>query len=324
MNDIIFIDKPLTTIDLFCGIGGIKLSFESTDKFQCVMAIDIDDKCKTTFDKNSKIPMFQCDINTLSKSKYKLPKVDVVCMGFNCQPFSQAGLQLGFDDQRSESFFSSLKLIEKIKPKCIFIENVKNIFSHNKGKSFKLILDEIKKIGYTQIFYKVLNTCKYSILPQNRERIYIVCFLPLINTKKFNLEFEDIKNVNWHLLLEKKVDSKYFYNEDCKIYKVLKDGCIDEKSIYQYRRTYVRENKSGVSPCITANMGTGGHNVPIINIKGKIRKLTPRECFRLQGYPDTFEFPNLADCHLYKQIGNSVSIPIITMIAERISKVLIN
>ena len=322
-NEIILIDKPLTSVDLFSGIGGIKLAFESTDKVQCITAIDFDKNCKLTFDKNSDIPMVLCDINLLSKSKYKLPHSDIVCMGFNCQPFSQAGKQLGFDDERSESFFSSLKLIDKIKPKSIFIEKVKNIYSHNKGKSFKLILDEIKKIGYTQIFYKILNTYQYSVLPQNRERIYIVCFLPKVNTKNFNLEFEEVKCQSFKSYLEKKVDSKYIYTDKLKVYDLLKEECIDSNYIYQYRRTYVRKNKKGISPCLTANMGTGGHNVPIIFDDKNVRKLTPRECFRLQGFPDTFKFPKISDSHLYKQIGNSVSIPIIKMIAEKITKTLL-
>ena len=118
--------------------------------------------------------------------------------------------------------------------------------------------------------------------------------------------------------LEKKVDEKYYYNNK-PLYEKIKDDIVDKTSIYQWRRKYVRENKSGVCPTLTANMGTGGHNVPIIKDDKGIRKLTPRECANFQGFPSSFKFANLSDGQLYKQCGNSVVVAVIKEIAESIN-----
>jgi len=167
---------------------------------------------------------------------------------------------------------------------------------------------------------KVLNTMEYGNVPQNRERIYIVGFKNKNYSDKF--EFPEPQKLKLKVtdLLEKNVDKKYYYNGK-PLFEKLKDFVTEEGKIYQWRRQYVRENKKGVCPTLTANMGTGGHNVPIIKNKKGIRKLTPLECFRLQGFPKTFILPkNLADSSLYKQAGNSVSVPVITAVAKQIMK----
>ena len=122
------------------------------------------------------------------------------------------------------------------------------------------------------------------------------------------------------LILEEKVEETYFYREDKYMFDVLNSSIIDEKTIYQFRRHYVRENKSSVCPTLTANMGTGGHNVPLIKTNYGIRKLTPRECFRFQGFPDSYIIPKIAKSHLYKQAGNSVSVPVIEKVVKNILK----
>lgn len=156
---------------------------------------------------------------------------------------------------------------------------------------------------------------EYGNLPQNRERIYIVGF----NNKQTSHNFKFPEKINLKIktqdLLEKEVHEKYYYNNK-PLFPRIKDSITREDTLYQWRRKYIRENKKGVCPTLTANMGTGGHNVPIIKQGKIIRKLTPRECARFQGFPDSYILPEIADSKLYKQIGNSVSIPVIKRIAR--------
>jgi DNA (cytosine-5)-methyltransferase 1 len=162
-----------------------------------------------------------------------------------------------------------------------------------------------------------MNSMEYGNIPQNRERIYIVGFKSMKHHDAF--EFPSPVKLTTHFrdLLEKNVSEKYYYN-DKPLYNRLKDFVIDKNKIYQWRRRYVRENKKGVCPTLTANMGTGGHNVPIILDNKGIRKLTPLECARIQGFPMEFKLPSISDSALYKQFGNSVSVPVIEAIAKKI------
>jgi DNA (cytosine-5)-methyltransferase 1 len=161
---------------------------------------------------------------------------------------------------------------------------------------------------------------EYGNLPQNRERIYIVGFLSEKEADKFVFpkKIKLTKTIN-DCLIKEKVEDKYYYNGK-PLYEKLKDDVIKRDTVYQWRRKYVRENKSNVCPTLTANMGTGGHNVPIIKDDYGIRKLTPRECANLQGFPKEYILPEIADSQLYKQLGNSVSIPVIERIAKQIKK----
>jgi len=158
-------------------------------------------------------------------------------------------------------------------------------------------------------------------LPQNRERIFIVGFLDKNKADKFNFPDKIPLTSNFRDILEEVVDDKYYY-DDKPLFDRIKDDIKSKDTVYQWRRKYVRENKSGVCPTLTANMGTGGHNVPIIKDDKGIRKLTPLECFRLQGFPSNWKIPNIADCKLYQQAGNSVNVPVIERIANEIKKAL--
>jgi DNA (cytosine-5)-methyltransferase 1 len=167
-----------------------------------------------------------------------------------------------------------------------------------------------------------MNTCEYSQVPQNIERIYIVCFR---NTKDYNaFEFpqKEMQKLSISNVLESKTDSIYYYNKT-KYYPTLKESITDKNTVYQWRRQYVRENKSNVCPTLTANMGTGGHNVPLVLDSQDIRKITPRECARFQGFPDSFILPsNLPNSALYKQMGNGVNVPVVEKIAKNILSIL--
>jgi len=179
----------------------------------------------------------------------------------------------------------------------------------------------LNELGYDTTS-KVMNSMEYGGVPQNRERIYIVGFLRktgYINNFKFPQTKILRKEIVDILDDTKKIDQKYYYN-DKPLFERLKDHNFKTNTVYQWRRQYVRENKSGVCPTLTANMGTGGHNVPIIKDVRGIRKLTPQECLRIQGFPENYKLPEVADSHLYKQIGNSVTVPVVEAIAEQITK----
>ena len=177
----------------------------------------------------------------------------------------------------------------------------------------------MSKLGYL-LHFKVLNTYEYGNLPQNRERIFIVGFLDRKSFDKFKFPDKTELTLSISSMLENTVDLKYYYNQNSCYYNDLKTTVTKNNTLYQIRRVYIRENKSNLCPTLTANMGTGGHNVPLIKDNIGIRKLTPRECFNFQGFDKTFALPKIANSHLYKQAGNSVSVPVVEKIAINIMK----
>jgi DNA (cytosine-5)-methyltransferase 1 len=306
----------------FCaGVGGIRLGFEkASSDFVTVYANDIDGKCKETYDLNHP----SCCLNVGNVKDIdidSLPDFDILLSGFPCVAFSIAGKRLGFEDERGNIFFYLLDIISKKKPQCIFLENVKNLERHNKGNTFSVIKTALEDKGYT-LKYQVMNSCEYGNIPQNRERIYIVGFYNPEQAESFKFPKPIPLTKNMMDVLESDIPDKYYY-ENSKIYDKIKDDIVKHIStdtVYQYRRHYVRENKSGLCPTLTANMGTGGHNVPLILDDNGIRKLTPRECFNLQAFSKKFKLPQIADCNLYKQAGNSVTVSVIKRIAKQLYK----
>lgn len=316
--------KKLRCASFFAGVGGIDLGFEQTGAFKTVYANEFDEYAAKTYEENFNIKVDCRDINTVKTEE--IPEFDVMLAGFPCQAFSIAGYRQGFDDEkgRGELFFQLERIFTERKPKIIFLENVKNLVGHDDGNTFRVILDRLQKAGY-KVKYQVMNAMYYGNIPQNRERIYIVAFMDENLYEKFNFPepIELTKKLNDVIDFETEQDEKYYYTPDkCSFYNKLKEGMTNSDTIYQWRRIYVRENKSNVCPTLTANMGTGGHNVPLILSKTGIRKLTPHECFNIQGYPLNYKLPKQANTRLYKQAGNSVVVPVINRIAEEIKNVL--
>ncbi len=316
------IKHKLRTIDLFAGIGGIRIGFERAG-FNTVFANDFDEQCKNTYDLN--FPTSKLVVEDIKKIGIKdLPEFDFLLGGFPCQAFSIAGYRKGFNDEkgRGNLFFDIAKIIEIRKPEGFLLENVKNLKSHDNGRTFKIILETLENLGY-YVNAKVLNSMEYGNIPQNRERIYIVGFKNKDYAERFL--FPNPINLTKKItdLLENDVSEKYYYNGK-PLFEKLKNFVKEEGKVYQWRRQYVRENKSGVCPTLTANMGMGGHNVPIIKDKKGIRKLTPFECARIQGFPEDYKLPKISDSALYKQFGNSVSVPVIEAVAKQIMTILNN
>jgi len=314
------INKKYKSLDLFAGVGGIRMGFEKAG-FETVFGNDFDAYCKITYDLNFKeVPLTVADIAKVKSSD--LPNFDILLGGFPCQPFSIAGYRRGFlDTGRGDLFFEIVRILRDKKPRAVFLENVKNLKSHDGGKTFKIISDALEDLGY-HIKVKVLNSVEYGNVPQNRERVYIVGFKSKKQCDAF--EFPDPIKLNKTVadLLEKNVDEKYYYTNS-PLYPELNKTIKKPNVVYQWRRIYVRENKSGVCPTLTANMGMGGHNVPLIRDNKGIRKLTPRECARFQGFADSYKLPkDFPDTKLYKQFGNSVTTTVIERVAKQIHKAL--
>jgi len=308
----------------FSGVGGIELGFEKTNKFRVVYANEIDKNARITYKLNfPNVFLDPRDIHEVKPEEIKEEKLDVIVGGFPCQAFSIAGYRKGFEDERGDLFFELLRIIKNKKPRAIFLENVKNMVTHDHGNTFKVIKEALTENNY-YIKWKVLNGKDYGNIPQNRERIYIVGFLEKESYDKFEFPNEIKLETKLSDIIDFDIKEKeiYYYRDGKQpFYDKLKDEITSQNTVYQWRRQYVRENKSGVIPALTANMGTGGHNVPLIcTSSGEIRKLTPKETFNAQGYPKDYKLPeDVSNGQLYKQAGNSVVVPVIARIAENIS-----
>ena len=324
VNIKIRINKKSRLIDLFAGTGAFSHSFEDTGNFKCVFANDMVPMSKKIYDLNHDNKLTLGDLNKLDVDT-DIPNHDILCGGFPCQPFSIAGQRKGFNDSRSNVFWKILEILEKKRPAIIVLENVKNLTTHDKGNTYKTIKTKLEALGYN-LKDKVLDTSIITEIPHHRERIYIVGFLNKDHHDAFNFEFPTIKQKNIIDFLENDIPAKYYYTDKLKVYNTVLNAVtkhINTNTLYQYRRTMVRENKTNRCPTLTANMGGGGHNVPILKDDIGIRKLTPRECFNLQGFPNTYKLPtNLCDSNLYKLAGNAVSVPVVQLIANKINAVI--
>jgi DNA (cytosine-5)-methyltransferase 1 len=327
--------KSPTVAGLFAGIGGIELGFQRSG-FTVVAANEIDEFAGETYRLNHDNKLILKDIANLSgkelsqDSDGKSHNINVLTGGFPCQPFSVAGHRKGFEDARGNVFWDIHRLIGELNPDVVVLENVKNLVGHDSGRTFATIQGALEGqvpdpngcFIRNKYFVKtaILNSKDFGV-PQNRERIYIVAFK---NKKAFDkFSFPDAGKVAPGKLSDfidfnKRVAEKYYYREDKLIFSELNKVITGRKTVYQWRRQYVRENKSGVCPTLTANMGMGGHNVPLISSKFGIRKLTPEECFRLMGIRNPTFPEGMADSRLYKQAGNAVVVPVVEAIARKI------
>lgn len=317
----------LTVGSFFAGVGGIDLGFLQTKEYNVVYANEVDKYPSITYNANFETKVDIKDIHNVKGSC--IPNFDVMVGGFPCQAFSVAGHRKGFDDEqgRGTLFFELVRILKEKNsigtlPQVVFFENVKNLVGHDKGRTLKVILKYLENLGY-KVKYQVLNATEYGNLPQNRERVYIVGFQDKITYDKFEFPkpIRLTHSLKQYVDFKNKVDDKYYYTKQSfKHYDKLLESITKDTTIYQWRRSYVRENKNSVCPTLTASMGMGGGNVPLIKCSGGIRKLIPRECFNLQGFPKQFILPaELSDTRLYKQAGNSVVVPVIKRIALNIA-----
>lgn len=310
---------------LYAGVGGICLGFKQAG-FELEWANEFDKYACITYRNNYSHNLIEGDVLGLDITQ--MTPVDVLCAGFPCQPFSVAGYRKGFNDHRGNHFFKVMDFVDIMHPKVLFLENVKNLVTHDNGNTFRVIYNSIVERGYS-FAHKVLNTKDYGNIPHNRERIFIVAFDKATTGNAWQIfDFPKKRKLTktiHDIISTDKQDESLYYREDKWFYPEFVDKMTDKNTIYQWRRKYVRENKNGCCPTLTANMGTGGNNVPIIKTEYGFRKLTPEECFEFQGFPvnsGEYKLPDIARSHLYKQAGNSVSVPVIKAIADNIMKAL--
>ena len=334
------IEAKYRSIDLFAGIGGIRLGFDRAfeDNIETVFVSEWDEHAQKTYAENFNDGLkISGDITKISNEE--IPAFDICLAGFPCQAFSLAGKRMGFDDDykgmsRGTLYAEVVRICEAHKPKVIFCENVKGLTMHDKGRTFKVILGSLEDLGY-EVYYKVLNSKDFGV-PQNRERIYIVAFRKDIDSSKFEFpESYGKKTVLKNIIEKKPVSVKYYLSS------VYLNTLIQHKARHAAKGNgfgyEIREMDSIAGAIVCGGMGRERNLIvdnrltdftPVTNIKGQVnrefvRKMTPREWARLQGFPDTFKL-SLADTHLYKQFGNSVTVPVIEAIARNIKEVLEN
>ena len=323
------------SIDLFAGIGGIRLGFDQAfgNDIKTVFVSEWDDKAVETYKAN-----FGKDIDVVGDitkvSEDDIPEHDILLAGFPCQAFSLAGHKRGFEDARGTLFFDVARIVERHKPKVVFCENVKNLVNHDRGRTFKVIRSILEELGY-EVYFQVLNSKNFGV-PQNRERIYVVAFRKDIAPETFIFpdKTDDSKMIKD--IIEKQEVSPKYYLSTTYLTSLKKHKARHASKGHGFGYE-IRELDSIAGAIVCGGMGRERNLIiderltnfhPETHIKGEInkefiRKMTPREWARLQGFPDDYKLV-VADTHLYKQFGNSVTVPVICAIAKEIKHCLEN
>lgn len=306
-----------TVGSLFSGIGGIDLGFKQAG-FNVVWANEIDkDACKTYRLNFPSTTLIENDIRTVDANA--LPKVDIITAGFPCQSFSVCGNQKGFCDNRGNLFFEIMRIVDTVIPKMIFLENVANLVNHDNGRTFNTIHNELVTRGY-YIRYLIADACDYGI-PQHRTRTYLLAFQDVIQCEMYH--FPEKKELKQHVFdiidKSKKADDNFYLPKNSPQHLKMLKAINDENQIYRFSDYGIQSGKDGISFTLKANMGTWYDRVPIIKDNYGIRKITPYECLALMGFPKSFKFADIPLKSAYKQIGNSVCVPLIAKISERLN-----
>ena len=302
--------RKLKFIDLFAGIGGIRIPFDELG-YKCVFSSEWDKAAADTYEANfGERPAG--DITKIPAAD--IPAHDLLLAGFPCQAFSIMGKRQGFADTRGTMFFEIERILEYHKPPFIFLENVKQLVSHDSGRTFAVILDRLDKLGY-KVKWKVLNALDFG-LPQKRERVIIVGFLDEADYEKFDFDFVK-KPYNLADILEKDedVDPKLFISDHIKQKRAER---VEGKEIF-YPSVW-HENKAGnisILPHACALRTGASYNYQLIN---GIRRPSSRELLRLQGFPDTYKIV-VSHSEIRRQTGNSVAVPMIREVAKKIDKI---
>ena len=305
-----------TFIDLFAGIGGMRIAFEKVGG-ECVFSSEWDKFAQQTYAANfGDTP--HGDITQVELTE--VPRHDILIGGFPCQPFSHAGLKRGFEDTRGTLFFDVARIIDHRKPSMVLLENVKGFTTHDKGRTMAVVKETLEELGYN-VFHKVLNAKDFGV-PQNRERVFIVA----INKKKMGsigFEYPTPKKVETKLgdILDAKVDEKYTISN--KLWAGHKRRLKEHRAKGNGFGYSLFNTKSAYTSTISARYYKDGSEILIEQKDANPRKLTPREAARLQGFPERFKIP-VSDNQAYKQFGNSVAVPVIHAIAKNMVKLMEN
>jgi DNA (cytosine-5)-methyltransferase 1 len=331
--------KQLKSIDLFAGIGGIRLGFDQAfgRSLKTVFVSEWDENARKTYRANFADKFdIAGDITKIAESD--IPAFDVCLAGFPCQAFSLAGRREGFGDNfkgmaRGTLVFDVARICSLHRPKVIFCENVKGLAIHDKGRTFNIIKGTLEELGYA-VHEQILNSRDFGV-PQNRERIYVVAFRSDIDSSGFAFPGPSDSTRTLQSIQEETPVSAKYYLSDTYVETLRRHRARHEAMGHGFG--YEIRGWGGVAAAVVCGgMGRERNLVidrrqtdltPVTHIRGRvntegIRKLTPREWARLQGFPDTFRLP-VADVHLYRQFGNSVTVPVIKAVAERVKTVLL-
>ena len=307
---------------LFSGIGGIELGFKQSG-FTVAWAVEKDAKCCETYRYNfSETNLIEADVRKINL--FSLKPIDILVAGFPCQSFSVAGKQRGFEDPRGHLFFEVERFVKHFEPRVVFVENVANLIEHDQGKTFNIIHNTLSSLGYF-IRYRVLRASEYGGVPQIRDRTYIVAFKLQKDCdcfafpEKIELNFDIERVLNRNI---KKHDF-YYYNDVTPFSVKAKEIVASKRGIYRVFNGDIKRINNNMCPTLTASMGTKHDQIPLIRDDFGVRKITVGECLAFQGFPNGFKFPQTVTINdAYKQIGNSVCVPVIKRIAEQIKEIM--
>jgi len=311
--------NEISFIDLFCGIGGFRLALESFGA-NCLFSIDNNKQAVDTYDTNFNSDSYG-DITLLDEKS--IPKHDILCAGFPCQAFSISGKQKGFDDTRGTLFFDVIRIAKYHKPKLLFLENVGNLKNHDKGRTFKIIKETLRSIGYN-VYYDILNSSKFGI-PQSRSRIYIIAIRKDIDNHNFKFPQETNELIAIKDIL--------LPNDECEEFMLKKEYDLDLNKVKKFNKVQNKPlrvgtvnkggqgdriySENGHAITLSANGGGNGARTGLYYVDEKIRKLHPRETARLMGFPEEYILnPSVNQAH--KQFGNSVIVDMIQYITQEI------
>lgn len=309
--------EKITVGSMFAGIGGICLGFKQNG-CELIWANEIDKyACKTYRLNFGDSYLVEGDIQKIDTKD--IPKFDILTAGFPCQAFSSVGLLQGFDDPRGNLFFETARVINAVKPRVVFLENVANLVKHDEGRTFEVIIKTLNNLGY-HVVWQVMNAKEYGNLPQQRNRIYIVAFKYKKNLVKFHFPEQIPLTRTAFDLYDKERQADKYYMDGHRMWDRMMEYMTDRKRVYRFTDWGLSRGMEGICPTLLAAMGSRFERIPFFYDGYSVRLMTPRECARLQGFPEDYILPEQHEKQVYKQIGNSVCVPIINRIAENIVK----
>ncbi len=304
---------------MFAGIGGICYAFNKAG-FEIVWANEIDKyACKTYRLNFGASYLVEGDIQKINVEN--IPKFDILTAGFPCQTFSSVGLLQGFNDPRGNLFFETARVINAVKPRIVFLENVANLLKHDGGRTFEVIKKTLEDLKY-HVTFQVMNAKEYGNIPQQRNRIYIVAFKYKKDMEQF--KFPDkipLTRTAFDMFFKERQLDKY-YMDGHRMWDRMMEYMNDRRCVYRFTDWGLSRGMEGICPTLLAAMGSRFERIPFFYDDFSVRLMTPRECSRLQGFPDSFQLPQENEKQVYKQIGNSVCMPVVYRIAKNIADAL--
>ena len=304
---------------MFAGIGGICLAFKQNG-CKIVWANEIDKwACKTYRLNFGDEYLVEGDIQNIDAKS--IPKFDILTAGFPCQTFSSVGLLQGFNDPRGNLFFETARVINAVKPRVVFLENVANLEKHDDGRTFEIIKKTLEDLKY-HVVYQVMNAKEYGNIPQQRNRIYIVAFKYKKDLCKFHFPRKIPLTITAFDLFDTEHQLDRYYMDGHRMWDRMMEYMDDRKRVYRFTDWGLSRGMEGICPTLLAAMGSRFERIPFFYDNYSVRLITPREAARLQGFPESYQLPTEHEKQIYKQIGNSVCVPVVSRIVKNILEAL--